>query len=357
VRFEIKTKENSWVCAACQDGGDVIRLLQRVEGLGFLEAIERLGGARQADPETTAQRERERADKEKEREQTSDKYRQRERGSLYQIWTRAIQPWGTPVEEYLALRGLPIPPWPQGTARLRYVANMPYFHGEETDATGHRQPRVIHRGPAMVAPIVREGKFSGLQFTYLDLTRPNGKAAIFDPDTGEVLKVKKTRGSAKGGAIELIKVIPPNEPEQAVIGEGVETTLTVWHAMRSCDIDLARTEFLASAGFGNLGGVALAQVVHPTLSDARGRARRVPGPDPDLSTPGIVLPESVREAILLGDGDSDRVTTECAIHRGAARFRETRTGYRVVRAAWADDGMDFNDMLRGVAMPGQSPNL
>jgi polyphosphate kinase len=38
----------------------------------------------------------------------------------------------------------------------------------------------------MVAPIVRaDGKFSGLHFTWIDLTQPSGKASIADPETGE----------------------------------------------------------------------------------------------------------------------------------------------------------------------------
>jgi hypothetical protein len=75
-----------------------------------------------------------------------------------------------------------------------------------------------------------------------------------------------------------------------------------------------------------------------------GRPRRVPGPDPDLTLPGIVLPDSVTEVILLGDGDSDPLTTQCALHRAALRFRAQRAD-RTVWIAWADDGTDFNDML------------
>ena len=84
--------------------------------------------------------------------------------------------------------------------------------------------------------------------------------------------------------------------------------------------------------------------MHPELVDAGGRARRVPGPDPDMTKPGIDIPQSVIDVIALGDGDSDRVLTECAIHRGAVRWWNAA---RVVRVAWADQGKDFNDMVRG----------
>jgi hypothetical protein len=45
--FECDTE--SWVCAKCPDGGDVIRLLMRRDGVDFIAAIDRLGGARPAE--------------------------------------------------------------------------------------------------------------------------------------------------------------------------------------------------------------------------------------------------------------------------------------------------------------------
>jgi hypothetical protein len=50
-RFEVFANEDSWACAVCHDGGDVIRLVEKVEGLDFRAAIERLGGAAQIDPD------------------------------------------------------------------------------------------------------------------------------------------------------------------------------------------------------------------------------------------------------------------------------------------------------------------
>src|SRR5579871_3672696 len=103
-RFEVKG--DGWVCAVCSDGGDVIRLVEKVEGLDFKAAVEWLGGAQRIDPEKAAARDRERAEKDAKRKAEADTYRQRERGSLYDIWTRAVVPGGTPVESYLRLRGL-----------------------------------------------------------------------------------------------------------------------------------------------------------------------------------------------------------------------------------------------------------
>src|SRR3954469_322392 len=53
-RFAIKDNGESWVCAVCPDGGDVIRLVQKVDGCDFLTAIERLGGRERPDPAQAA---------------------------------------------------------------------------------------------------------------------------------------------------------------------------------------------------------------------------------------------------------------------------------------------------------------
>jgi hypothetical protein len=345
TRFEV-TADGGWVCAVCNDGGDVIALVMRVEGVDFLRAVEILGGRREVDAAAQAARERERAAEEARRAAEAEKYRERERSALYRLWRQGTDPRGTPVEAYLAHRGLPLPPWPEGGARLRYVADMPYFHGQSNDEAGRRQPRIVHRGPAMAAAIVRGGRFSGLHITWLD-PAAGGKARIADPASGEALPAKKVRGSKTGGAIELVKAGAPH-PRRVIIGEGIETVLTVWHAMRECAVDLSAVEFWSAVDLGNLGGRSAGLVVHPELRTPKGRPRRVPGSEPDAAAPGITLPESAAEVIILGDSDSDWVTTRCAVARGAARFRTARAD-RVVKAAFAAEGMDFNDMLRSAS--------
>lgn len=60
----------------------------------------------------------------------------------------------------------------------------------------------------------------------------------------------------------------------------------------------------------------------------------------------LSLPDSVDEAILLGDGDSDPTTTTWALERGCARHARRACGRpRRVRAPMAAAGGDFNDML------------
>ena len=115
---------------------------------------------------------------------------------------------------------------------------------------------------------------------------------------------------------------------------------------------LAGAAYWAAYSLDNIGGPSAGSVAHPTdrTVDKRGRVRprRVKGPVPDLSRPGLVIPPSVERVWLLGDGDSDRFATETALRRGAARYRAARPD-REVFVAWAPADQDFNDVLRAVA--------
>jgi len=329
TRFECDA--DGWCCAVCVDGGDVIKLVQKVEGKSFLEAVEWLGGAREIDAARAAELDAARRKKAEQRERENNHFRDRERRTLWNIWLNAAPIAGTPAQAYLERRGLEAPPG----ARLKCVVEMPYFV-----ARGHDQV-AIHRGPAMVAPIIRpDGHFGGLHFTYIDMSAPKGKLALKDPETGELLPAKKSRGSKKDGHIELI---PVKDPPALVIGEGIEKVLAVWLALARAGRDLTATAFRTSVDLGNLGGRAGETVTHPTLKTEKGRAQRVPGPLPDLATPGIPVPDSIEQIIILGDSTSDRLTTRCAIARAAGRW--ARVG-RAIRVAWSPDGADFDDLLR-----------
>ena len=342
-RFEIKEKGRAWVCRYC-GGGDVIKLVMEHKRLDFRGAVDWLGGPRAVDPAEMAERERQEAEHKAAQDKSADEFRQRERKKLYDIWNNAKPAAGSPVERYLQLRGLTLPVWPGRADRLRCVPEMPYFHGQEEGPDGRKRERVIGRHPAMVAPIVGpDGKFRGLHFTYIDLGQASGKAKITDPDSGEELPAKKVRGSKSGGHIDLVGA---RVPEKIVIGEGIETVLSVWLALTSCGIDVTQTAFWSGVDLGNIGGAAADKITHPTLTTANGRAQRVPGLDPDLEKGGgIVLPASVADVVQLGDGDSDRTVTHCALYRGAQRWWAINDRV-AVRLAWADEGMDFNDMVR-----------
>jgi hypothetical protein len=148
------------------------------------------------------------------------------------------------------------------------------------------------------------------------------------------------RGSKAGGYIELLRA--PGSLRRLIIGEGIETVLSTWRALHGLGRELADVAFWSAVDLGNIGGRAIENIRHPSEVDARGRPRQVPGPVPDPVSTAIALPAELVEVVLLGDGDSDPVLTECALRRAAARW----TGpLRQVRVAWAPAGRDFNDLL------------
>ena len=343
-RFEVKA--DKWVCAVCADGGDVISLAEKVLGLTFRQAVDWLGGARVLTPEEEDRLAKDRAAREAKAEKEQNEYRERERSTAYGIWTRAVSlmrhELAAPGRIYFRERGID---WPD-TVSLRYAPELPYFHGKEIDERGREHPRVIYRGPAVIAAILRpDDRFGAAHCTYIDPARPGTKAEIFDPDTGELLEAKKSRGSTQGGRIELI--MPQGCPLLRLFnGEGIETVGSVYTPMQRLGRLREGDGFWTSIDLGNLGGRAMETVPHPTLKHKNGRTVRVPGPDPDRDAPAWPLPETVRELVTLGDGDSDPFLTQHAHTR--CRRRYARPGL-TTRTVFAPAGLDFNDVLRGKA--------
>jgi len=330
---KFKATAERWMCAVCMDGGDVIELVRKVEGKNFADAVEWLGGVQQIDAAEAERRKAEREARALAAEKASAEFRERERGTLYEAWRRAQKDLaGSSVADYLALRGLAGAP----TGALRCIEAMPYYD------SGKRTAEVKHRGPAMLAAFLRGGKFSGLHITYLDLKSPNGKLQL-PAGEGEDWPAKKMRGSKAGSAIVLAAPPAGTPVTRVVIGEGIETVLSVWCALNALGLLRDGDAFYVAGDLGNLGGKAAESVMHPTLKSAAGRARRVPGPWADLSSPSIALPDSAAEVVILGDGDSDSFTTRCAMARASLRFAGPG---RDVRVAFAPDGADFNDIWR-----------
>jgi hypothetical protein len=361
MRFECDA--DKWVCAVCQDGGDVIKLVQKREGLSFTAAIDRLGGVREERPTPElARRAGLRAfvaggvmgevpapfnadnalrvawvdgwGQGRKRELYEAYARERERKRLFDFW-QAGKVWqASPVMDYLACRGIMAP----SNARLRFHPSMPLFaDGRE------REPILAHRGPAMLAPFLdAEGKFRGLHITWIDTAAPKCKAVVMHPDTGEVLPSKKMRGTKAGCYLDLGGC--RDNPRRIIAGEGIETVAAVYSALTRAGRDVSGTAFRAAGDLGNLAGKASAQLSHPTLKGENGRARRVPGPDPDPLSPAMPVPDSVTELVLLKDGDSEPFLTINAMERASRRHaREGRT----IRVPFVPDGLDYNDVMQG----------
>lgn len=381
---------NTWACAACGGGGDLIALWAARHGLDakrdFVAIVEQLGGVRAVtETAATAERAGRRAceqalarapallaslprspvpqdfaepslaaawrkgwDKAQRAVIYAAEARERERKRLYEnYWQKALLWHATPVETYLTRRGLLVPPH----AQLRYITNCPFFQ------SGDEQAEVIYRGPAMLAAIRdAHGVFRGLHFTWIDVSDAAAdrrfKALIIDPATGVVLKSKKSRGSKQGGYLDLgcvyarglggftPRVLPA--PHRQFSGEGLESTLAVYTAMVKAKRNVTGIAWRAGIDLGNLTGAALDSARHPTLKDKAGRSRNVPGRTPDLASPAMPIIPGCRDYVQIADGDSDAFTTQCAMARGEARRKAEGVP---VRTIWPPADTDFNDWL------------
>lgn len=352
-RFAVNVRKGVFVCRGSGEGGNAIDLTRYLEACDFKLACQILTGrpppgrdsveSPEARAERLAQLDKRRAREAKATDQKArdrERWRERERRWCWETWHRAVPVPGTPAEAYLARRGLVLPP----SAALRCLPEHPLY-AKQGDA------RPIHVGPALIGAIVGpSGKFSGLHATWIDLAQPKGKVLIPDPDTGELVPAKKVRGSAGGGHIPLVRC---DAPHDVVVGEGIETVLSAWRALSArAWPHLAQAAFVAAYSLDNIGGRALRSVPHPslTVTDRRGRTRprMVKGPMPDLSAPGLVLPASTERLWQIGDGDSERFATECALERGARRARAANPSLQAW-AVWAPDGEDLNDRLMEAA--------
>lgn len=358
--FAINPRKRVFICRRGDAGGDAIALVQHLEGCEFRVACEILTGRPPPDREQgeTAEarasrmaaqdaRRAEQAKAEALREVETNEFRDRELARCRELWRSSVPLAGSPAEAYLRdLRCLIVP----DDVWLRCALKHPYWE-HVANNKGGKVWKVVHEGPALLAPVIGPGgRFAGLHATWIDLARPSGKVELFHPDTGELLPAKKVRGSAKGGHIPLVR---HPAPTILFLGEGIETVLSVWRALVAAgDPRVAEAAFWSGYSLGNIGGRAIASVAHPSEVTVdtlgRRRARRVPGPVPDLSAPSIPVPATLRQAWELGDSDSDRTLTENALARGAARIRHQVPGC-TVRVAWAPAGEDFNDVLRRAA--------
>lgn len=351
-RFRINLRKDFFACRGCDASGRSILLMQLIDGCDFLAACEALTGeppprgeGRRASPQELAEREEARRAAREAADAKSETYREAERARLYRKWTRATR-HAPPMLDYYAGRGIHLP----DAFKARFAPDEPYFEGEVKDERGRKRPRLIYRGPAILLPITdAEGAFRGLHMTWLDRTRTDGKAEIFDPDTGEQLPAKKVRGSKKGNRILLVPASGP--AVRQVAGEGPETVMSIYTADRLAGRLREDTEYVSSADLGNLCGPAKdgERVTHPTrlVTDKIGRQKRltVPGPTPDFDRPAMFVPAGITHLTLLADADSDPFFTRCAMERAVARHAAPG---RHINVAWPPEGYDFNDVLRGL---------
>jgi hypothetical protein len=116
-RFSINTKKNVWNCRGCARGGDVIALVQHIDGVDFRTALETLGveDRRVALPIRPAPLPR---------SSTNDN----NSGRAVELWRAAVPIKGTLAEFYLRSRGLDYID-PEGEV-LRFHGRCPFGPGE-----------------------------------------------------------------------------------------------------------------------------------------------------------------------------------------------------------------------------------
>ena len=123
------------------------------------------------------------------------------------LWNRS-QPAGAIVKTYLRSRGIELAPWPQ---TIRFLPASPPKHPYPAMIAPYGLPDEPEPGVYVMPP----DRIQGVHLTYLKHDG-SGKAPVV-PD-------RRIVGRARGSPLALV---PPNDGLGLVIGEGIETTLSV----------------------------------------------------------------------------------------------------------------------------------
>ncbi len=317
-RFGINLRKGQFLCRKCGGKGDGISLVRFILDLDFPSALCWLVGERddQVDPaEVRRRRETAEADRRR-KDRIAAQERERAIRQAHGIWNEGEPIKGTPVAEYLALRGLgrlaDLAP-----RALRFHPELPYM--VQVD----RHWLEVHRGPAMLAAIARGPSFIGVHRTWLDISRPKGKARI--EHGGEVLAAKKTLGSVKGGVIRLVR---STGDRTIIMGEGIETTATAFVSGA-----YPRAAHWAGVSLGNMAG-----------QRKLGQGLKFKGLPNLRDLDAFVPPVGCERLIFVQDGDSDPRLTRAMLLAGLRRAMALRPGLRGF-LAHPGEGRDLNDVI------------
>jgi len=209
-RFSINVTKQIFNCRGAV-GGDIIKMVEHIEGLGFLQAVREITGegvpgsrrrGERLDPERRAQldRQREHAAAERERRRQEQEANERDNQRLAgRIWYASLPIEGTPAERYLLNRGIPRPPegWPD-VFRFNPSVNYPQ-HGKH---------------PALICRVDNpRGVPHAIWRIYI--TNEGRKA--------DLIQTKRGLGPASGCAVRIGGTGP-----HIGIAEGVESALGAW---------------------------------------------------------------------------------------------------------------------------------
>ncbi len=303
--FTVVPHKGFFHCFGCGASGDSVMWLMKIAGLTFPEAIEELAinAGMLADrhgrkrPDLAPKIEYTGSDVDEDREAIED---------ACKIWSKTRPIAGSIAERYLRTRGIFLDPLPP---TLRYMPDCPI------DKEWKR------RHPAMVAAVQGpDRRVTAVHRTFL--ARDGKGKAGFKPN-------KMGRGKWVGGAIRL-------GFDRPVLGlaEGIETALSVMQHVPEVPVwpALSLTN-IAGGGYGK-------GEPHPEKLNAW-----LPTTRPDMDRPGVILPDTVREVLILEDANGgDMLSQACLVERAANRFRQEG---RVVWRARPPEGTDFNDLFNG----------
>lgn len=328
-KFSVNPKKRVFNCGHQGGaGGDVIEMVRHITGCEFVAAVESLTGqspprgeSRAIDPEVERERRDERRDRDAAREQEERHVRERKISASERLWEAGQPIAGTQADAYLRRRGITL--LREQASDLRFIASLAYEgYRDEDDQEGGP----LGSFPAMLAAIRDvDGHLIGVHRTYL---APDEPKKLVPPGDRSRNKAKKVLGNAKHGAIWLG---PPNDV--IALAEGIETALS-WYALALGPDPIT---LVSAISLGNLAGSSLGTLPHPKLA-----SRHIQDGRPDPEKPGVRLPGTVREIIVLGDGDSDAARTRSFLLTAGARFRAEG---RTVAVCMAPPGKDFNDVL------------
>jgi phage/plasmid primase-like uncharacterized protein len=287
-RFSINTNKQVWNCRGCGKGGDVIDLVQHLDGCNFVTAVEVLSGTprppgndqQKIDSKRLHAFAEQHAQEHGQRDTEAQEQARRQLRYAEQLWRESSPTLAPEALDYFARRGIELDDVPEGGG-LRWHPRCPWEDGT--------RPCVVAR-----------------------FTRPlsNKTGGIWRrPITGEK---PKTLGPMRGGVIRLW----PDDYVTVglVIGEGVETTLAA--ATR-----IAHKGTLLQPAWAT--GCAANMAAFPVLAGIESLTILV---DHDAS------------------GAGQRAAEECA-----QRWRTT--GCEVIRLTPSAVGTDFADIVVGGSAP------
>lgn len=204
--FQLNDAKGTFYCFGCGATGDIVRLVMRLQGIGFMDAMRWLGAADL--PEVSA------ADRLRAAEEDAAE-RAQAIADARMMWDRCVDPVGTPAETYLRqCRGI--------TMALPPAVRFGVVPTSRDEQGIWKRPH-----PALVLSVVDgAGDVVGLQRVFL---RPDGMAKAWGK------KSKLSLGRPRGAAVRLQAGISG----RVILTEGPEDGMSLAQELPDCTVWVA----------------------------------------------------------------------------------------------------------------------